>query len=96
MLPVLITILVVFVAFLIHYINIVIPILVVVLFIIGLSMVAKADTYTYSNGMKIQAKTYKEAAQLCFTALTKGRFPGETKGLEYIDICANPIGGKVE
>lgn len=32
----------------------------------------------------------KKAARICFQALTGGRYPGEEKGLEIIDICANP------
>lgn len=32
----------------------------------------------------------KKAARICFKALTKGVYPGEEKGLDIIDICANP------
>ena len=33
---------------------------------------------------------FKLAAQECFTQLTGGKYPGEEKGLDIIDICANP------
>ena len=33
---------------------------------------------------------FKLAARECFTQLTGGRYPGEEKGLDIIDICANP------
>lgn len=33
---------------------------------------------------------FKLAAQVCFNQLTGGKYPGEEKGLEIIDICANP------
>ena len=33
---------------------------------------------------------FKLAAKECFTQLTGGKYPGEEKGLDIIDICANP------
>ncbi len=33
---------------------------------------------------------FKLAARDCFTQLTGGKYPGEEKGLDIIDICANP------
>ena len=33
---------------------------------------------------------YKMAASACFNQLTQGKYPGEEKGLDIIDICANP------
>lgn len=33
---------------------------------------------------------YKMAASACFSQLTQGKYPGEEKGLDIIDICANP------
>ncbi len=33
---------------------------------------------------------FRLAAKECFTQLTGGRYPGEEKGLDIIDICANP------
>lgn len=32
-----------------------------------------------------------KAGRLCYDVLTKGRYPGEEKGMEVIDICANPM-----
>ena len=33
---------------------------------------------------------FRLAAKECFTQLTGGQYPGEEKGLDIIDICANP------
>lgn len=33
---------------------------------------------------------FKLAAKECFSKLTGGKYPGEEKGLDIIDICANP------
>lgn len=57
---------------------------------------AKAETYHYKNGMVTQAQDYKSAAKYCFNTLTKGVYPGEETGLQYIDLCANPIKGKIQ
>lgn len=35
-------------------------------------------------------EAYKLAAKECYQTLTHGEYPGEAKGLDYIDICANP------
>lgn len=37
-----------------------------------------------------QEIAYKMAASACFNQLTQGKYPGEEKGLDIIDICANP------
>ena len=37
-----------------------------------------------------QDEAFKLAAKECFKKLTGNRYPGEEKGLEIIDICANP------
>lgn len=75
---------------------------VAIIFLMGIK--AKADTY-YSfkfktkDELKISVpansyeEAYKKAYQECFQRLTKGEYPGESLGLEYIDICAN---GKVQ
>lgn len=57
---------------------------------------AKAATFEYPDDLTICAATYKEAARVCFRTLTKGKYPGEERGLEIIDICANPIKGEVK
>lgn len=51
----------------------------------------KAATFEYVDGTKIESNDFRTAARLCFLKLTKGKYPGEQKGLEYIDICANPV-----
>lgn len=33
---------------------------------------------------------YKQASKECFKQLTGGSYPGEERGLDIIDICANP------
>ena len=33
---------------------------------------------------------FKLAAKECFNQLTGGKYPGEERGLDIIDICANP------
>ncbi len=35
-------------------------------------------------------EAYKSASHECFQQLTDGHYPGEEKGLDIIDICANP------
>ncbi len=53
----------------------------------------KAST-TASFEIKKQAPSkdiaFKLAAKECFQQLTGGHYPGEERGLDIIDICANP------
>lgn len=35
-------------------------------------------------------KAFRKAANFCFITLTAGTYPGEEKGLDMIDTCANP------
>jgi hypothetical protein len=35
-------------------------------------------------------EAYKSASRECYQQLTNGKYPGEEKGLDIIDICANP------
>lgn len=49
---------------------------------------SKAFSITQKATSKEQA--YKMAATECFKKLTNNKYPGEEKGLEIIDICANP------
>lgn len=35
-------------------------------------------------------EAFRLAAKECFNQLTDGKYPGEEKGLDIIDICANP------
>lgn len=67
-----------------------------------LSSTAFAKTWTFTFGAKTKNSfklnttadskevAYKIAAKDCFQKLTNGVYPGESVGLEYIDICANP------
>ena len=60
------------------------------LLVIGL-LQANAETFKYKNGMVIVATDYKTASKRCFNLLTNGKYPGEERGLDIIDLCANPI-----
>lgn len=57
---------------------------------------SKAETYKYKNKLTVTAPTYKEAARRCYSLMTHNKYPGEQKGLEIIDICANPITGEIK
>lgn len=48
----------------------------------------KAFLITQTASTKEQA--FKLAASECFKKLTGNKYPGEEKGLEIIDVCANP------
>lgn len=71
------------------------------LFFIGLLIVALhsaesyAETYTYKYGFKIEAPTYNQAAKKCFALLSKGGYISDELSLTYIDICVNPVKGKI-
>lgn len=56
---------------------------------------AQAETYKYKNGLVVEAIDYKKASYKCFNILTNGKYPGEEVGLNIIDLCANPIKGKI-
>ncbi len=43
----------------------------------------KKEAFSYEEA-------YKSASHECFQQLTGGKYPGEEKGLDIIDICANP------
>lgn len=63
----------------------------VVLCILGyIAVPAKAHTFTYKNGRTVNAKDFREAARICYMKETNGVYPGEIRGLEVIDMCANP------
>lgn len=65
------------------------------LFLLLCSFNCQAETYQYSNGLRVEAKTYKQAATLCFKTLTNSKYPGEEKGMDIVDICVNPTKGKI-
>lgn len=60
---------------------------------------ANAATYQFKYKQNItttvEASSYEDAfriaAKICYMTLTKNIYPGEEKGLEIIDICANPL-----
>ncbi len=64
------------------------------------SSAQKSYTFEYKASAKSTFKiqklalshdeAFKLAAKDCFNKLTGGKYPGEEKGLNYIDICANP------
>ena len=49
-----------------------------------------AKFFSITQTAPSQEEAYKLAAKECFKKLTGDRYPGEEKGLEIIDICANP------
>lgn len=51
---------------------------------------AKAKSFTITRSAASKEEAYKLAAKDCFKKLTGNKYPGEEKGLEIIDICANP------
>lgn len=51
---------------------------------------SKNKKFAITQAAPTQEEAYKLAARECFKKLTAGQYPGETRGLEIIDICANP------
>lgn len=60
------------------------------LLVLILTQVTKGATFAYEGGFTIEAVDLKEASKYCYQHLTKGVYPGEEKGLKFIDTCANP------
>lgn len=48
------------------------------------------DSFTLTLQADSKQEAFKVASKACFQKLTNGEYPGEAKGLDYIDICANP------
>jgi hypothetical protein len=48
------------------------------------------STFQIKKEAQNQDDAFKMAAKECFSTLTNGVYPGESAGLEYIDVCANP------
>ena len=55
--------------------------------------------FTFKSGTQIfeikqkaasEEVAFKLAAKECFKTLTGGNYPGEERGMDIIDICANP------
>lgn len=51
---------------------------------------AKNKTFSITQSATSKEEAYKLAARECFKKMTANRYPGEERGLEIIDICANP------
>lgn len=52
--------------------------------------VAKAESFQIKKTASTYSEAFKSAAKDCYKQMTQGKYPGEDKGLEIIDICANP------
>lgn len=50
----------------------------------------KAKAFSITQKASSKEVAFKLAASECFKKLTGNKYPGEEKGLEIIDICANP------
>ncbi len=53
------------------------------------NVTATVDTASYEDAFRV-------AAKICYMTLTKNVYPGEEKGLQIIDICANPLSDYVK
>jgi hypothetical protein len=50
----------------------------------------KTQTFQIKKSALSYEAAFKAAAKDCYQQMTQGKYPGEEKGLEIIDICANP------
>ena len=50
----------------------------------------KQKEFSISKQATSKELAFKAAASECFKKLTNNQYPGEEKGLDIIDICANP------
>ena len=50
----------------------------------------KSKVFSITQSAPSKELAFKLAATECFKKLTNNKYPGEEKGLEIIDICANP------
>lgn len=50
----------------------------------------KSKAFSITQTAATKELAFKLAASECFKKLTGNKYPGEEKGLEIIDICANP------
>lgn len=50
----------------------------------------QAKMFSITQKASTREVAFKLAASECFKKLTGGKYPGEEKGLDIIDICANP------
>ena len=55
----------------------------------------QAYCYNTADHLKVvvdketQEEGFREAARVCYKALSRGKYPGEEAGLNMIDICVN-------
>jgi hypothetical protein len=52
--------------------------------------VSKSQSFQIQKKAASFEDAFKAAAKDCYKQMTQGKYPGEEKGLEIIDICANP------
>lgn len=50
----------------------------------------KKTSFSITKSASTKEAAFKLAAKDCFQKLTGGKYPGEDRGLDIIDICANP------
>ncbi len=50
----------------------------------------KSQSFQIKKNAPTYEEAFKSAAKDCYQQMTQGKYPGEDKGLEIIDICANP------
>lgn len=50
----------------------------------------KAKPFSIKMKAATKEDAFKLAAKECFQKLTGGKYPGEERGLDIIDVCANP------
>ena len=50
----------------------------------------KASSFTIVKSALSKDMAFKLAAKDCYQKLTGGKYPGEERGLDIIDVCANP------
>ena len=51
---------------------------------------AKTNILQIKKSAPTYEEAFKAASKDCYKQMTQGKYPGEEKGLEIIDICANP------
>jgi hypothetical protein len=51
---------------------------------------AKSQPFQIKKSAPTYEEAFKSAAKDCFKQMTQGKYPGEDRGLDIIDICANP------
>lgn len=50
----------------------------------------KKDSFTYSQKAGSYEEAFEKAAQACYSHFKGGRHLSEDRGLDIIDVCANP------